>query len=103
MTGVMMMIVIVIIIPSISDDGNDIRGNIYIHSKGMKLNASSCVRFLTRTTGKLSRPLQGCRRSLGADHILLVCCKRLEWVKVATRIQLHVWTRINNNQTYTTL
>jgi hypothetical protein len=43
MTGAIMMMSIIIIIPSISDDGTGIRGNIYIHSKGMKLNARSLI------------------------------------------------------------
>jgi hypothetical protein len=43
MTGVMMMMINIIIIPSISDDSTGIRGNICIHSKGMRLHASSLI------------------------------------------------------------
>jgi len=96
----MMMIIIIIvnIIPSISYDVTGIRGNIYIHSTGMKMNACSLI-LLCQISDKNERKIVDISSrvlmDLGADHILLVC-----WVRVATRIELHVWTHIINNQTY---
>jgi len=100
-----MIIINVGIRPSISEDGKDIRGNIYIHSKGMKLNASSLI-LLCQISDKNERKIVETSSRVSKEprrRPHFVCCIRLELVKVATRIQLHVWTHINNNQTYINL
>jgi hypothetical protein len=90
MTGVMMMIIIIIvnIIPSISDDVTGIRGNIYIHSKGMKLNACSLI-LLCQISDKNERKI------VETSSRVLKEPRR--------RPHIACLLHINNNQTYITL